>query len=156
MRHTIFFLIITILGVLSSCDKDKSIDYHSSFKELEKTGYYNSEIIPEDYLKIYGKWKLSSTSGGFSGLGCDLFFDYLEIKEYGIYGLVKDDTLLEYGKITIELSDENERLRINFEEDENSESIFIDKVKYVLLGNDLLTLNAPCCDRIDFHFQRVK
>ena len=156
MRHTIFFLIITILGVLSSCDKDKSIDYHSSFKELEKTGYYNSEIIPEDYLKIYGKWKLSSTSGGFSGTGGDLFFDYLEIKEFGIYGFVKDDTLLEYGKITIELSDENVGLKINFEEDESSDAFFFDKVKYVLVNNDLLTLNAPCCDRINFHFQRVE
>ena len=156
IKYVKFFLIITILSILSFCDKNNSIDYHSSFKELEKTGYYKSEIFSKEYLKIYGKWKLSGSSGGFSGTGCDLFFDFLEIKEYGIYGFVKDNTLMEFGKIIIESSDENVGLKISFEEDEYSGSIFFDKVKYVLAGKDVLTLNSPCCDRCDFHFQRIK
>lgn len=46
-------------------------------------------------------------------------------------------------------------LMIEFENDEQSDIIFRDKLKYVAFeGNDTLHLNSPCCDRFSYHFKR--
>ena len=146
-------------SVFVSCDNkdDNSVKDYSAFKELVTTRYYKSELFSEDYLKIYGKWRLSGTSGGYTGGGTKMDFDYLEIRKYGIYGFVKGDTLLEYGRITLDFSDENSaELKINFEEDKHSNSFFSDKEKYVKFsGNSILNLNSPCCDRFHYRFQRA-
>ena len=154
MKHLKLLLMITVLVIFASCDKNKST---SSLTELGQTNYYKSEIFSEDYSEIYGKWELSSTSGGISGAGCGLSFDYLEIRQYGIYGFIKDDALVEFGKITIDLSDTSGMgLKINFEKDENSGEILYDKEKHVILDANTLNLYSPCCDRYNYHFLRVE
>ena len=155
------FKLIIILSILisglNSCDKD-TIETPTTLKNLETTNYFDSEIFADPDLKIYGTWKLFTVSGGFSGTGHDLNFEYLEIKKYGIYGFVNNDSLLEYGKISPALQTANDiRLKVDFEKDEKSSSFFTDTDKYVeFIGSDTLNLNSPCCDRYNYHFKRVK
>ena len=158
MRTSILiFIVCVLISTLYSCDKN-TIETPSVLLELEKTKYFDSEIFAQPDLKIYGKWKVFDISGGIHGGGYDLNFDYLEIKEYGIYGFVRNDSLLEYGKIMPALQTTNEiRLKVDLEKDENSNSFFGDREKYVEFnGNDTLHLNSPCCDRFNYHFKRVK
>lgn len=150
-------VIFLLMCAISSCEKD-SIETPSKLQMLETTKYFNSEIFSETDMKIYGTWKLFDISGGFSGNGYNLNFEYLEIKKYGIYGFVRNDSLKEYGKIAPALQVTNDlRLKVDFEKDEKSNSFFTDTDKYVeFTGNDTLHLYSPCCDRYNYHFKRVK
>ena len=99
MRTSVIVLIIGfVISILNSCDKE-TIETTSALSEIEATTYFDSEIFSPTDLKIYGKWKLFDISGGLHGSGYDLNFDYLEIKEYGIYVFVRNDSLLDYCKI---------------------------------------------------------
>lgn len=158
MKTSVIVLTIGLLiTILNSCDKE-TIESISALSEIKTTKYYDSEIFSQNDLKIYGKWKLFDISGGLHGSGYDLNFDFLEIKEYGIYGFVRNDSLLEYGKIMPALQTANEiRLKVDLEEDVNSKIFLANKEKYVeFIGNDTLNLNAPCCDRYNYHFERIK
>lgn len=151
------FVLSFLLSGFNSCEKDP-IENPTTLQKLETTKYFNSEIFAGPDLKIYGKWKLFGISGGFSGSGYELNFDYLEIKEYGIYGFVRNDILLEYGKISPALQTANDlRLKVDFGKDYKSDSFFTDREKYIeFSGNDTLHLNSPCCDRYNYYFKRVK
>lgn len=142
-----------IIG-LNSCEKEN----FETFQNLRKTKYYNSEIFAEKDMKIYGTWELYDISGGMSGDGYNLNFEYLEIKEYGVYGFINNSTLLEYGKITIAPESANDlRLKVDFDKDRKSDLFFADNEKYIEFnGNDTLKLISPCCDRFNYHFKRVK
>jgi hypothetical protein len=155
--YKLVFILSILISGLNSCEKD-TIKAVSTFQKLDTTKYFDSEIFANPNLKIYGKWRLFAISGGKTGNGYDLNFEYLEIKKYGIYGFVSNDSLLEYGKISPALQTANDiRLKVNFEKDEKSSSFFTDNEKYVeFRGNDTLYLNSPCCDRYDYHFKRVK
>lgn len=158
MRYSvIFFLFGLLVSLFYSCEDD-NMETKSALSGIEAETYFDSEIFSTNNLKIYGKWKLFKISGGFHGGGYDMNFDYLEIKEYGIYGFVRNDSLLEYGKIAPALQMANEiGLRVDMVEDVNSKTFLTDKVKYVeFYGNDTLNLLAPCCDRYNYHFSRVK
>lgn len=145
------------ISMFNSCDNE-TVEPVSVLDEYKTTKYFDSEIFSQHDLKIYGKWRLFDISGGLLGNGYDLNFDYLEIKEYGIYGFVRKDSLLEYGKISPAILTTNEiRLKVNLDKDENSNSFFADREKYVeFLGSDTLNLNSPCCDRFNYHFERVE
>lgn len=150
-------VLIATICLLSSCEKEMT-EAVSKFQELEKTMYFDAEIFSDADLKIYGSWKLFDVSGGFSGGGHDLNFEYLEIKKYGVYGFVRNDSLVEFGKIAPAAQTANDiLLKVDFEKDENSNAFFSDTEKYVeFAGNDTLHLYSPCCDRYDYHFKRVK
>lgn len=153
-----FTLIVSILLSGSiSCETD-TIQISGDLQKMEATKYFDAEVFAEPYLKVYGTWKLFEVSGGFAGNGHDLNFEYLEIKEYGIYGFLSNDTLLEYGKISPAVQTTNDlRLKVDFEADEESDLFFSDSEKYVeFSGSDTLHLNSPCCDRYNYHLKRVK
>ena len=158
MRTAILiFVVCMLICALYYCDQD-TIETHTSLLEFRKTKYFDSEIFTEPYFRIYGKWKVFDISGGLHGSGYDLNFDYLEVKEYGMFGFVRNDSLLEYGKIVPSLQTADEiQLNVSFEKDENSNSFFGDREKYVVFsGNDTLSLYSPCCDRFNYHFVRIK
>ncbi|MEZ5072391.1 MAG: hypothetical protein R2751_15865 [Bacteroidales bacterium] len=69
----------------------------SFLKDSEPTRCSPDELIPEDYRYIYGMWELFDISGGIGGSGYEHDSDYLEIKNFGIYGVIRNDTLIEYG-----------------------------------------------------------
>ena len=156
MKYQLHIACISLLLMLiGGCEKDESPKL-SALDEIAQTTYYSSEIFTGNELKLYGSWQLYAVSGGFAGTGHDLNFDFLEFKKYGIYGFVRNDSLLEHGKL-VRLSNNliMHTLMIEFENDEQSDIIFRDKLKYVAFeGNDTLHLNSLCCDRFNYHFKR--
>jgi hypothetical protein len=117
--------------------------------------YYNAEIFNQSLLGIYGQWKLYDISGGIHGGGHDLNFDFLSIKKYGIYAFIRDDNILEFGRINID-NQTQESLSITLNPHPDSEIFMHDAEKIITLQvNDTLFLDSPCCDRFNYHFSRV-
>ena len=127
-----------------------------SIDSMSTDNYYSIEIFSSQNSKIYGKWNLKEISGGIHGNGYEPNFDYLEARNIGIYGLIRNDSLLEFGKISID--EQNvESLLIKLIPDINSDTFLFDSEKYVdLYGNDTLVFLAPCCDRFNYHFIRTE
>lgn len=149
---------LIVLIVLLSCEKEEKSKFHLT--SIGSNTYYSDEIIPEDYKMIYGKWKLYNVSGGFSGGGHDLDYDFLEIKNIGIYGLIKGDSLIEYGKIELNNIDDynSEFLPVNLIPTfYNSENPHIHPPeRYINLSKDSLNLISPCCDMYNYHYIKVR
>jgi hypothetical protein len=159
---TIFKLSICILvfGLFLSCEKGDT-DNPSHLDSIGSTKYYPAEMIPSNYQKIYGKWYLFRISGGFSGGGYTPDYDFLEIRNFGIYGLVRNDSLIEYGKIEIDPSDIHPmdylKIRLVADYHKGLNPMMDPPEKYVQLnGADTLNLISPCCDMYNYHFKRVR
>ena len=127
--------------------------------EILTTTYYSADIVPDDCQDIYGVWKVTGTSGGFTGMGYKKDFDFLLLKKNGIFGILRNDTLIGYGKLSL-LPETSMNLqkdlfcRFDFEKDADV-SLNYDSEKYLqLIGKDTLNLIAPCCDRYNTHFVR--
>jgi len=160
MKTTIrIFEIVFLIFIFGSC-KTEEISLNM-LDELPPTKYYAADIIPDQYNQIYGIWKITSTSGGFVGIGYKKDFDYLILKKNGIFGIIRNDSLITYGKLTLLLDlDMNLPIGIHcnfdFEKSVNIE-LCGDSEKYIqLINNDTLNLIAPCCDRYNTHFIRKK
>jgi hypothetical protein len=158
MKTSIFTFILFILACIFTACNEENIEIPQVLDGVESTQYFDTEIFSEQNLKIYGTWKIFDISGGIHGKGYAVNFDYLLIKRIGIYGFVRNDSLLEFGKIVPAQWNPNDlRLKVDFEKDEQSGSFFTDTEKYVhYTGNDTLHLSSPCCDRFNYHFERVK
>ena len=148
-KISIFSLLLVITAL--SCEKDAVlVDY--IIDGFTKNKYYDAEIFSEPNLDIYDKWELYAVSGGIHGGGHVPNFDFLKMNKYGIYGFIRNDTILEFGRIKID-EQTSDILLITFEPDENSDTFMYDSEKYVnLIGNDTLILESPCCDRYNYHF----
>ena len=158
MYSSIKVLVCAVLLALSGCAENNGVTLH--LNDIDETAYHSKEIIPVKYSALYGKWKLVSVSGGFSGDGIEPNFDYLEIKEYGIYGLVRGDELFEYGKVELDTFDIDRadvlQLRFVPESISGSGPAMSPPEKYVeLRESQILDLNAPCCDMYNFHFKKA-
>ncbi len=152
LNRICLLILIACIGLLS-CEKDDDIVY-DAIDELAEKYYYESEIFDDPYLDIYGQWKCYDISGGWTDQGYEVDFDLLKIKRFGIYGFLRNDSILEYGYIRIDTLI-NTNLIISFVPDENSDLYLPDPEKWVhFFGEDTLFLPSPCCDRYDFHFVR--
>ena len=158
MNKKIFsgLIIIMFWYLLSGCEKpDDKFKFFLDDFLIDK--YHTDEIFDDQFLDVYGKWELNSISGGFFGVGYSPNFNFLEIKEFGVYGFIRNDTLLEFGKIQID-EQTAQQLKITFLPDNAIDNIFFyDSEKYIeLVGMDTLNLYSPCCDRYNYHFVRAK
>jgi hypothetical protein len=155
MKTLIITLFIAVASCLAGCSS--SLETQTTLEQLKSNAYYPSEIFSQDYLNIYGRWKLFAVSWGFTGSGHELNFDILEVKKYGIYGIFNNEDVLEFGKIVTVAVPNEDRLRIFFEKDEKSGVYMGDNEKFIFFsGKDTLHLNSPCCDRYNYHFARLK
>lgn len=149
----LFFMVF----ILNNCNTEllglKQLD------GIQATKYYQTEIIPPAYQPMYGKWKYTGTSGGFINGVVKPDFDYLLLKPNAIFGIVRNDSLIAYGKLTL-LPDIKtiyiNALHCQFDFDQNTNlGLSGDPEKYIsLINSDSLILTAPCCDRINAHFIR--
>ena len=159
MKSILKAIILIILFVPIGCDNETNIRFY--LDTINSGKYYSEEIIPNDYQKIYGQWKLYKISGGIHGTGYDPDFDYLEIKNIGIYGIIRNDSVLEYGKIepdTFDINTDN-FLQLKFIPDyinEQNHRMYTPGIYIDLNGNDSLNILSPCCDLYDYHFKRIK
>ena len=89
---------LILLLILLSCTKEDNKVY-SYLDSFPANKYFDTEVLTGNYQVFYGLWK---AIGAYSGWGGSFKpnFDFLEIKPSGIYGFVRNDTLIEYGKIT--------------------------------------------------------
>lgn len=159
MKIIFKLLIWLFFVVITSCQKPDNLKLY--LVEFNEDKYYSTEIIPKENLNIYGKWKIMEISGGFSGSGYTPDFDFLEIKPVGIYGIINDYNLTEYGKIVVYTFDNNNKnyLQIKFiPENSNENNLYLGvPEKYVnIIGRDSLDLISPCCDMYNYHFKRIK
>ena len=149
-------ILVISLGLLLiglGCNKESTskVTPNTSFIDTVSTQrYYGSDILLPQYSGIYNKWKLTHVTGGLIGGEHRLGFDFLIFKKNGIYCLVKNDSIKEFGKISI--SDQyKEGLLIDLQPDKLSETFVGDFEKFVDLSHkDTLILKAPCCDRYNF------
>ena len=157
MKKFLFPSIYILAVFFLSCDEELP-EIPSAFDNLEETEYFDAEVFSNNDLKIYGTWRIFNISGGLHGNGYAIDFDYLVMKKIGIYGFLKGDSLLEFGKVSPAAQlFIDPRLFINFEKDEDSDSFFTDREKIVhFSGNDTLELYSPCCDRFNYHFVRER
>jgi hypothetical protein len=116
----------------------------------------SSANLPEVSKKITGIWKAVSSSGGYTGKGFTLDFDYLTLKDNGTFELMQKDSLIAYGKVA--LSNDKKMVICNFIFDKTANvQLAIDPEKYIQITNaDTLNLIAPCCDRYNIKLARVK
>ena len=157
------FLAMILCLVMVSCGSDNE---ETEEQEVEKMSLLALlDTIPEDKyfatdpfsdldLDIYGIWKFDSSTGGFSGGGYGLDFDYLLLKPNSIFGIVKDDVLIQSGKIEI-ISEPNEDVVIEFfaEMISNPTNINLTRdTKGVTIVDDRLHLISGCCDRFSEFF----
>ena len=158
MSNILKTIIFILLVGLYSCDNEDNMKSQLGFIQSDK--YYSAEIMPANYLKVYGKWKLYNITGGFSGSGYAPDYDYLEIKNVGIYGLFKNNSLFEYGKIELNTFDIN---TANFLQIKLIPDYYTNKnpyhTPYLYIDfhkNDSLDLISPCCDLYNYHYKRIK
>ena len=140
--------------LIISCRKEN--DTVKNFGSLPTDAYYPSEILDPQYTSAYGSWKVYGTSGGFGGWGYTQDFDKLLMKPNGIFGIVRNDSLLTYGKIVIK-SQTAQELFVEFIPETQVQGIGLlgDNEKYIQINNDTLQLTAPCCDRFNTHLKRL-
>jgi len=115
-----------------------------------------SENMPELNKNITGMWKAVNTSGGFTGKGFTLDFDYLTLKDNSTFELMLKDSLIAHGKVA--LSKDKELVICNFVFDKTTNvQLAIDPEKYIQITNaDTMNLIAPCCDRYSIKLAREK
>ncbi|MBI9068383.1 MAG: hypothetical protein JEZ09_13900 [Salinivirgaceae bacterium] len=156
-----YFLIgfVLVLGLVA-CEKDNDDDNNKESSDLWSgildTKYYNEEILHNIYLDFYGQWGIEKIDGGYSGMGYTPDFDYLEIKNYGIYGFVRNDSLLEYGKIEI-MEQNSEKLWIKLQRDENSDFFFNEiELNVELPEKDSMNLFSLAMDGFNYYFNKME
>lgn len=155
MKKLIFFLSWILISVIS-CNKNDGIESRwEIFNNFPKNKYYSHDIMPEKYMDCYGLWDVYGTSGGFSAGGYSKDFDQLILKKNGIFGIVRNDSLIAYGKMILDDESTNKPIcKFVFDEKANIQ-LFYDNEKYLQLkGLDSLNLTAPCCDRFHIHLKR--
>lgn len=150
MKTINLYLVSLIMILLTSCIKYQYL----TIEEIPTREFYSSDIMPDSLQTLYGSWNLISSSGGFTGGGNGKEFDKLVFKSNGIFGVIKDRTLIAYGRIT--LTHKTHATEVNFISIKSSEiDLCADPVKTIhFISNDTLNLNGPCCDRFNLHLVR--
>ncbi len=119
-------LVFTTL-LIFSCNKDddESVEtYQIAFDAISETEYNASDIFEGDQVEIYDTWKaLSIDQGGIVGttsLPAD--FDFLLVKPNGVFGIVRNDSLITTGEI-VNIENTDNVFRIKFESEVESERL---------------------------------
>ena len=129
---------ITLLLLITSCEKEEEKIKISDI--VTRNRYYESEMLQEKDLKLYGKWEFLYSYGGMGRTYIEPWFDYLEIVKYGIYGFIDDDDIVEVGKIEV-ISHEDNKTLINFiKDDEYTTELYLHNRLVRFNSNDTLLL----------------
>jgi len=146
-------LFIMTIILFYSCEEKKPDNNTQGFDiDIDENKYYDEEIFTSHYLSIYDKWRLTAITGGLWGIGYTPDFEFLVVQEIGIFKIYRNDSLLVYGSIEIQRTDEY-GLLIFFRQDSIlGEVAFFDMQKYLDIKDSAMILGAPCCDRFNYHF----
>lgn len=149
-------ILVSLLVLLASCEKEVRLPG----LEIPKDKYFSTEVVPYPYAHFYGKWKAISVTGGFAGINKKPDFDLLVVQKFGIYAIIKDEKVIEYGKITAKVFDvKSDLFQVEFTPDSTFSTGHLASLpnRYVELAKpNKLNLLSSCCDGFDYHFERVK
>ena len=127
---------------LISCSNESTKTSVLLIDTISSTNYYKTEIFNNNNLRLYGQWKflyIYDDAGIVMGPGrINPTYDYLEIKKYGIYGKVKDNRLIETGKIEI-VAQDNSQFEIKLKPNDK-DSIINSTWYYVTYSNDSIIM----------------
>jgi hypothetical protein len=125
--------------------------------KVSKLKYYPSEVFPQSFLNLYGNWKYINTTGGLAGAILPPSFDVLEIKSFGIYGIVKNNLLVEYGRIDIVSVDQlNSILTIKLVPDFRLDAAYTSVSNQLIsVSNDILHLSDTAANGFVTAFSKV-
>jgi len=150
MKRIFGIIIVAGIFALAACGDNSGI---ISFP-VDADKYYKNEIFEDNYRDIYGAWALRAISGGFTGTGFSPDFDFLEVQRIGIFKIVRNDSVLAYGKIQIE-EQKGDAVTVAFKPEKTLQPVSIfDSEKLIDLRKDAMNLFSPCCDRYNYHFVR--
>ena len=158
MKGTSLKIFSAIFLMVLGCDKSDGPNTYLG--SIDSHYYYAEDFLGETQQPFYGLWKLYDVSGGFAGSGHEPEYELLELKSIGIYGLIKGENLIEYGKIELDTFDHANAaiLQLKFipEFPSTQSSLINPAEKYVQFRNaDSLDLNSPCCDMYNYHYRRL-
>jgi hypothetical protein len=124
---------------------------------IESNRYFPEDIFDVEFSSIYGKWFIYSVYGGFSGGEQRPHFDFLELKRNGIYGVVNDFDLNEYGSFYIESILNDGRIVLNFVPDKSAPGWLNIRKRLTFLGNDTIIFqDYGCLDCYRYSFVKIK
>jgi hypothetical protein len=96
---------IVFLISLFACSKESDKNTVKWLDPIPADKYYSSEIVSAVNLKLYGQQKFMNIYNGAGIAGGPGWqkptYDYLVFKEYGIYGKIKNNRVIETGKVQI-------------------------------------------------------
>jgi hypothetical protein len=133
-----------------------------SFDSIPETRFYDKEILSNDNLKIYGKWtflNIFSDAGIAGGPGkISPTYDYLVIKKFGIYGMIKDNKLIESGKAQIIKQVDNQlEIQLNSNRLDSNKFAQITWIVNYQSNDSLLLIDASVgCGSYYNIYQRIK
>lgn len=112
----------------------------------------------ENLEDLHNDWKLTGTSGGFTGAGFDASFDNMTINQNLNFVLYEGNVKVAEGKIKEKTSD-TEDILLNFSGTKEDQNIWValvdDGEKYLrFIDNNKMELNSPCCDRYNLSFEK--
>lgn len=161
-RYCLTGFYISFIFIFSGCHPGKIVPPVPSLDLLGKVSnlkYYSAEVIPLDFLAIYGNWKSIITTSGLDGSTSAPKFDYIEIKGFGIYGIVKEFVLVEYGKIeVVSIDGPNNRLIIKLIPDFrlNASNIYTSTSnQFISIGNNILSIGDTVANGLTTSFSKV-
>jgi hypothetical protein len=155
MNKLLFITLISIF-CLAGCEKESVVFYLDA---IDKNKYYREEIIHLEQQNFYGNWRLFGISGGYFGWSDELDFDFLEVKPIGIYGLIRGDSIFEYGRIELDTFDANNShiLQIKIHPEKNSHYFFPPECQFsISIHADSLDMYPPYPDSYYYYFKRIK
>jgi hypothetical protein len=150
------FLILIL--ILASCSKEDNgvTSYLDSF---DTDIYFDEEVFTGNYHDFYGLWK---ALGSWSGWGSysEPSFDFFEIKPFGIYGFVVNDTPFEYGKIApntdIAPNFPGLPVKLDPEYASGKRTFYRSTMYFELVRKDTLSVADGFIDGRQFLFSRIK
>jgi len=116
----------------------------------------NTDLINDEFNKVYGEWISIKKCGGISG-DCYAFDGYtLNIIEYNEFEIVNQQGKCNKGFLKV-ISQDIATLKVRFVVKKAEFPLFsTDELLVTFNGNDTIIFNEGCCDRFSFEFMRNK
>jgi hypothetical protein len=147
-------IINCFIALLTACEK--SNEKILILDQITKTQYYQDEIFNENNQKIYGKWQFLYSSGGIGGGKAEPGYDYLEVVQFGIYGIINKNSIDQIGKLLV-TDQEDKHARITFLPDSKYMTDFqMVRRQTSFTGNDTLILWDMMYDGYFSYYKRIK
>lgn len=146
MTKSCSFIVFVSALLLTSC---------TCFEESESSPVHDQGVdAPGD--AIIGKWKMVSSSGGFSGVGYGRDIDFLSIGQDSTFSVTRGTSTIATGKFFITYEDNNPVANFECLDKMDIELMLCnDREKYMEFSEtDRLSLLGLCCDSYSLHFVR--